>query len=415
MIYNYPHPEKFEKFDKPDLKGCRGNIVVWGAGKIGGIAAHCLKKQDVEIRAFCDIAEDKWGKEFCGYTVISPEQLYNNYPDATVIVSTVFYATIVQELIQKGYKNIYDCSSLFLEIDFEGYDFWMLPQYAIRNVEQYMATIYEQKYCENKIDQIFLNITTKCSLRCRDCSMFIPYIKEPCFYDANTMMEDLNKVLEVLGHIRILNFYGGEPLLHPKLADMMEKLRDDKRIERISVITNATILPDKKLLATFKEDGRILIRISDYGKLSSKMEIIRKLFEEEKIAYEVSNYAYWDAPSRIAPTMETEQQLFQKFQQCTAGNNLFFLNRKIYLCSTGSAVDNMEVFPPSETNYVDVGKYGGDLDNLKQKLNEYIGKIHKREYLDACNYCSGSHCVQFEDKRPVAIQTKELLNFEKLY
>ena len=415
MIYNYPYKEKFDTFEMPNLKRYSGNIVVWGAGKIGGVAAHCLKKKNIQVVAFCDVAEDKWGEEFCGYKIISPEQLKNEYPEAAVIISTVFHQTIVEHLKRLGYKNIFDCVSLFLQIDFEGYDFWMLPNYAIRNVEQYMATIYEQTIKDNEVDQIFLNITTKCSLRCRDCSMFIPYVSNPVVYDANIIMDDLFKVIDALGHVRVLNFYGGEPLLHPELSKMIAQLEGNERIDRISIITNATILPDEQLLNVLKKDKRVWMRISDYGVLSTKMQELKKMLEESRIVYEVANYKYWDAPSRIAPVNETEEELIAKFQQCTAGNNLFFLNRKLYLCSTGSAVDNMNVFPFSESNFVDVGKNGESVEVLCKELIEFLSRPKNKKYIDACKYCSGSHCVQFEDKRPVAVQTKERLEFDKLY
>lgn len=415
MVYYYPHPETFDEFEKPDFKKYSGNIVVWGAGRIGGMAEHCLKKAGVEICAFCDIAKDKWGSDFCGHKVISPDELQEQYPNAAVVISTVFHTTIYDELMKRGYENVYDCTSLFLKIDFEGYDFWMLPEYAIRNVEQYMAAVYEQKRKDTTIDQIFLNITTKCSLRCRDCSMFIPYVSNPVSYDAECIMEDFYKVLDCFGHIRIVNFYGGEPMLHPRLAQMISMLKNEERIDRISIITNATIVPDEEMLTVLKADKRIMVRISDYGNLSSRLSEIEEVFSKHGVAYEVANYTYWDSPSKIGLCDETEDELALKFQMCTACNVMFLLNRKLYLCSTGSAVNNIGAFPPSETNYVDMEKYADSLPLLYQKIKEFAERPKNKQYLDACRYCSGGHCVQFESKLPVAVQTKERLQFPKLY
>ena len=415
MIYYYPHPEMFENFEKPDFMKYSGNLIVWGAGRIGGVAEHCLRKAGVKILAFCDIAEDKWGTEFCGHKVISPETLKKNYPNAAILISTVFHSTIYETVSNYGYKNVFDCTSLFLKIDFDGYDFWMLPDYAIRNMEQYMAAVYRQIRKDNSIDQIFLNITTKCSLRCRDCSMFIPYVNNPCIYDADEIMKDFKSVLDCLGYIRIVNFYGGEPLLHPKLAEMILSLKDEKRVDRISIITNGTIIPNERLMQVLKDEPRIMIRISDYGVLSSKLKELEQRFSEYHIAYEVANYTYWDAPSKIALCNDSEEQLIEKFQLCTACNVLFLLNRKLYLCSTGSAVNNIGAFPKSENNYVDIAKYIDSIDLLKKKIIHFIERPQKKQYIDACRYCSGGHCVSFENKLPVAVQTKDKLEFPKLY
>ena len=180
MIYRYAHPEYFRDWDKPELKGLKKPLVLWGAGKVGGVAAHCLKTRGVEYAAFCDIAQDKWGTQFCGHEVISPDELQKRYPDAVVIITSVFYTSAYEMLKARGYRDIYDCVFLFMEIDFSGYDFWMSQEYAIRNIEQCIAAVRSQRTKSGIIDQVFLNITTKCSLRCRDCSLFIPYVTNPC-------------------------------------------------------------------------------------------------------------------------------------------------------------------------------------------------------------------------------------------
>ena len=90
MVYQYPHPEYFRDWNKPDFLVHDRSIILWGAGKVGGVAAHCLKKRGVLFEAFCDIAKDKWGTEFCGHPVISPEELQKYYPNAIVLISAVF-------------------------------------------------------------------------------------------------------------------------------------------------------------------------------------------------------------------------------------------------------------------------------------------------------------------------------------
>ena len=91
MVYHYPHPEWFRDWDRPDFKRINRPLILWGAGKIGGVAAHCLKQQGVEYAAFCDIASDKWGTQFCGHPVISPQELTERYPNAAVLITAGFF------------------------------------------------------------------------------------------------------------------------------------------------------------------------------------------------------------------------------------------------------------------------------------------------------------------------------------
>jgi len=228
-------------------------------------------------------------------------------------------------------------------------------------------------------------------------------------------MEDLYTVLDTLDHVRIVNFYGGEPLLHPELPFMIRRLAGEDRIDRISVITNGTLVPNSGLIEAMKAEKRFLVRISDYGKISSRLDELKGILNKNKIRYEISNYEYWDRPSTIKKVDETEEELIAKFKDCTAGNVLMILNRKVYLCSTGSSLCNMGVFPDSPDNYVDLSGTSEPIEELQKRILNFVARPGKGHYLDACRYCSGSHCVQFEEKVPVAEQTKELRRFEKLY
>lgn len=415
MMYFYPHPERFADFEKPDLKQFSGNIVLWGAGRIGGIAEWCLRKQGVEICAFCDIETEKWGTKFCGHDVLSPKQLKESYPNAVIVISTIYHEAVYENVVDMGYKKVFDSTSIFLQIDFEGYDYWMLPEYAIRNVEQYMSAVYEQTKKAQSVDILYLNITTKCSLRCRDCSAFIPYVKNPCYYDAETVMKDMRTLLDYLGHVRIIDLYGGEPMLHPELTKMVKMLKDERRTERIGIITNGTITPNAELLDALEDDRRVLFRISDYGELSSKIKEITRLLSERNIEYEITNYTFWERPSVIAPCEETEEQTKEKFRHCVAGHHAILMNRKLYQCLTAGAVDNIGALPPSESNYVDFEKYAETPEVLHQKIDEFLDRCINLEYFDACRYCSGLHCVHFGQRIPVAVQTKEKMEFMKLY
>ena len=410
MVYQYPHPEYFRDWNKPDFLVHDRSIILWGAGKVGGVAAHCLKKRGVLFEAFCDIAKDKWGTEFCGHPVISPEELQKYYPNAIVLISAVFYDSIRDSLEEMGYQDYYDCSALFMEIDFSDYDFWASKEYSIRNIEQYLSAILEQRTSGGKFDQIFLNITTRCTLRCKECSLFIPYVDKPCDYPSREIMDDLHKTLDALGHVRIVNFYGGEPLLHPDLAQMIRKLKNEKRIDRISIITNATIVPSDEVLSAIADEERFLFRISDYGSTSCRLREICVALQGKDIRYEIANYTYWDHASTIRKTNDTEEQLVKKFKLCTACNNMFMINRRGYLCSTGSAVCNMCGFPESPSNYIDMS----DDNNFSERMKKFVARPYNGQYMDACRYCSGTHGVNFEDKIPVAEQTREKLSFPRL-
>lgn len=410
MIYKYEHPELFSDWDKPDFEHLDRPVILWGAGRIGGVVAHCMKKRNVDYVAFCDIAADRWGTKFCGHKVISPEELKCCYSDAVVIITSVCYVDIWDTLQKMGIQTVYDCSSLLMEIDFSDFEFWTTREYAIRNVEQCLAGLWEQKKRAGSIDQIDLYITTKCSLRCRDCAVLIPYIQSPKNYDMTEILDDLTKVLDGLGHVRIVNFYGGEPMLHPHLVQMIRALRLESRFDRLSIITNGTIVPSEDLLQAMREEPRFMVRISDYGAISGKVQTIAELLKQYGIPYEITNYAYWDRGTKVERRNDTLEQLIKKFKSCTACSILHVHDRKGYLCCVASSGCSMGIFPVSPSNYIDLT----DTEALPERLNHFITRPGRDEYLDACKYCSGIHCIQFEEKVPVAVQATGLMKFPPL-
>lgn len=410
MIYKYAHPEHFSDWEKPDFDHLDRPVILWGAGRIGGVVAHSMKKRNLEFAAFCDTAKDKWGTQFCGHKVISPEELKRFYSDAVVIITAVFYMDIWESLQEMGMQDVYDCSSLLMEIDFSDFDFWTTEEYAIRNVEQCLGGLWSRKTGNGSIDHIMLNITTKCSLRCRECSALIPYVQFPKHYDVDELLGDLAKVLDCLGHVRAVNFYGGEPMLHPQLAQMIRALKFEARFDHLSIITNGTIVPNEDLLQAMGEEPRFMVRISDYGTISGKVQTLVELFEQHRIPYEVTNYAYWEKGTKIEWCNETQAQLTKKFKHCLGCSILYVHNRKGYLCNVASAGCNIGVFPASTSNYIDLA----DAEALPDRLKDFITRPNRGEYFDACKYCSGTHGIHSEEKVPVAVQAEGLLTFPPL-
>lgn len=412
MIYHYPHPEYFNGLEHPDFTRYSGNLILWGAGRIGGVAAHCLKQRGIKILAFCDTAIDKQGGEFCGYPVISPQEMKNSYPDAAVIVTSTFQDKIYQKLRQFGFGVVFNCVSLFLEFDYEGYDFWLTPEYANRMVYQYMEHTALRVMGIKKLERILLVITTRCSLRCKNCDSLIPYMKNHQHYNADDIAMDIEHVLEVIGSIRRISLFGGEPLLHPELPKILNRFLKDDRIGFVDVITNGTIAPSDDFLAvacSFPE--KFLMRISDYGELSRNIEKIKMLLSKNALKHEITNYSYWDRLQQMGHTGETEEELIVKYRDCTT-RTMYVNNGKLLICSPVTWLSQLGVLPNAELNYADLRAH----ENVrKTHIADYIRNRYADKYIDACKFCSGNHCVQFENKVPVAEQTTELLNSDDLF
>jgi sulfatase maturation enzyme AslB (radical SAM superfamily) len=121
-------------------------------------------------------------------------------------------------------------------------------------------------YLGNKeISYLKLSITRQCNLRCRHC--FVD--KRGQHMEMTVAKKSINLLLSSAGKIKVLIIYGGEPLLHPNLADIIayakkKALEKNKKI-LVAVPTNGTLL-DKNTLRVFKKHNVKLSISLDGGK-----------------------------------------------------------------------------------------------------------------------------------------------------
>ncbi|MDR1062238.1 MAG: radical SAM protein, partial [Clostridiales bacterium] len=325
---------------------------------------------------------------------------------------------ICAQLRELGYDDSLDCSSLFMEIDFDGYDAYMTPEFAARISENYLRNILLHYRRGPLIERLFVMINNKCSLRCKNCDAYIPYVKDAVNYDFGRIVESCQCALDAVGGVDTVDILGGEPMLHDRLSEILRYFIENPSVSRVTLITNGTILPGAELVETMKSP-KFVCRLSNYGKHSRRLGEIAALLGANAIRSEMTNYSQWDALPALSATNETRRELDAKFASCTA--NLFYLqDGKLFYCNVVASLTcnvRTDVLPPSPDDYLDLyeGECGGLRPDAKERIAAFAARLHTRRHIGACKYCTGSHCLQFENKVPVAEQTKERLEMPRAY
>ncbi len=406
MILRYDHPEWFETIEKPVLEKA-SEIFLWGAGKIATVVAHAIEKRGLDFAGFVDIAQEKQGTMYYDHIVISPEELYANHRNAMVIVSCAF--TSVLDDLKKNGMDAWDAHSLVSEVDMEGYRGTYTFEYLQRMVKQALSNFAAYYKVGLPINALYVMVTDKCSLKCKNCDGLIPYYSNPQNDSYEDIVESYNNILDVCGSVDKLNVFGGEPLLHPDIVKIVDYFAKDERCGVVSIISNGTITPRQDLIKVMK-NPKVVLRISDYGKWSRKRDEIEEVCKAEGINLEITNYEYWDRIPKIQRTNETPEELDYKYAMCTT-NYLYVKHKKIFHCVFAAAVSSFseDVIPDFERNYVEV-KEGN-----KKELSAFIRQLINKKHIDACKYCPGGHCIQWEEKVPVAEQAKCVLPRNELY
>jgi len=182
------------------------------------------------------------------------------------------------------------------------------------------------------LTDVTIIITTKCTLRCKDCVAMIPNYKRPHDFDMGACLSNIRKIVNAVDGINALVVQGGETFLYPQLSGFIAEVVNEKKIDDISVIINGTLLPDDKLLLTLK-NKKITVLLSDYGPLSNKKDELIRLFEENGICYEIrpmieGGWIDYGLPEKRNRTKKELQKMFKKCSfpkqnKMIIGNNLY--------------------------------------------------------------------------------------------
>jgi threonine dehydrogenase-like Zn-dependent dehydrogenase len=402
MHYKYPFADKFKDLPRPDFHAHSGNLILYGAGVNGLIAAVLLQKMGVEYICFADSDKRKWDTEYMGKPVISPHELKERYPDAAIMVTPYHLRPVYKQLREMGYKTLFDCLHLFLEFDTEDIE-PLLPKQrylpgqfpiAINNYLRKLSEFHVYGLGGNRGLTIF--VTERCTLRCKHCINFIPYYTSPKDCDFNTLSTALNLLFNT-GRFAYVNIEGGEIFLYKHLAKLVDILASFPDVEQIFPITNATILPDSGMLNSF-HNKKVIVRISNYNENSYKFLELTKLFDRNDISYNATlqQWSRFDV-KQFNRSEEENQKLFENC--CKSDGNPNLVHGKLYRCAFAPHLENLGVLPHSPQDCVDLTATAYDEVDLCKKVDELYAR---EKFIQACCYCEGR--TYAGEKIPIAEQ-----------
>lgn len=371
-----------------DVNKYDGNIplIIWGTGLIGRILYHGLEKKDINVSAFVDSfrKEDFYGKE-----IVTPRDLSEWYRREKIII-------LIGVTAKR--KEIEDILS-DLKID-KYYDAWNFIENLVEETDELQKASFgewqiRESYLRYKweihnpeklwIRSIDLMITEKCSLKCKDCSNLMQYYKHPVNFDLDFVKQSFDKLLDKVDRIGELRIIGGEPLMHSEFYKIVQWYRDCSKIGKIGVWTNGTIFPSEEIRQSLKTK-KLRMRFSDYAQLSYHLSDWIKYCEEENINYEVKRMDKWHDLGELKKRNFSREALRGTYQCCECRNLPTFLNGKLYNCPYAANADNLHAMQRKDAIRDSLDFSKEDVEYITADIKNFL---EKREYLMACDYCSG--------------------------
>ncbi len=391
MKYKYAHPEFFNGVPRPDFKSLSGNLVIYGAGFQGLLAAYLLDQQGIKVLCFGDQDVKKQGTTYYGLPVYSPEEMKYKFPQAVPIV-TPYNLRPAFEYVKNdlGYENAVTPFSLFLEFDSGKFnDLPEIPEWYHPDSLDYTIDMF-MKQCINlqTAHQLFgidASVTEVCNLRCRNCTSLMPNYQNPRHFDAADFLHDMRVIMQgrMIHHIFL---EGGEAFLWKPLSKVIRELCQAKELMNLIVLTNGTVIPDDDLLEALQHP-KVRVRISDYGSITKK-EQLSSLFEKNKIKY-ILHSQKWYELSAFHKEQYSEEKLRQVLIDCckATGTGSYLVDGKLFRCPIQAQLHCLNIYPSKEKDYVNLRDTDGA--RLQKRISEFMSAKHTPPMVELCLHCDG--------------------------
>lgn len=346
-------------------------LVIYGFGKVAHDNIEFLKN-NFNIVYIVDSNKEKCNCEFKGISVKHVDDVKDDLKNYKIVIMTANRnAALVGEDLEKfGLQS--------------GKDFCSMEQFL---TEWFWN--YKKKVC---LMEVHSTVTSRCTLKCKHCNMFMPYYKEHVGYTAKDILEDLELLFRHVDYIVAYRILGGEPLINNELEDMIKQIGDryGDRIGNIGIITNGTLLPDEKLIETSKKYN-VKFDFSDYTDVvdyKKRFDESVKIVSDAGLRYSVNRSLRWcDFGFPVNNRMYDFDKVREHMLSC--GPIFHGLNDgKYYYCHVSWSADKAKLLKNVPDDYVDLRTLDDD-DRAKEAILEHSNGNMAKGFVKLCKICGG--------------------------
>lgn len=343
---------------------------IWGAGKTGVDFLDKFKK-DLNIIGIIDSNEQLVGQDVEGIPIKKPEDI-SSFKDVKIII-TINTSEYIYEVTQ-----------------------YLRKQGLLEN-EHFFRYLLVQRilncYCHNclYIEQTDLSLTTRCTLRCKDCLLQMPYIENPVEFDWEEIKNRIDLSFKFVDCFGEYHLVGGEPTLSLELVKSIKYLGTEyrERFDTLVVVTNATLEPKEELLNIFKQ-YQVRVEISDYSyskafSAQQKVDLWIQKLEEKSIKYGIRKQESWYCFGRKKQENCCDREIQKCFEYCDCAiKTVSFLKDRVYLCARAAVAEDSGLSQMQEDNSFVLEE---PTEENRRKFLEYVCGYTPKGYLEECTKC----------------------------
>jgi uncharacterized radical SAM superfamily Fe-S cluster-containing enzyme len=228
-----------------------------------------------------------------------------------------------------------------------------------------------------------VHVADHCNLNCCGCSHFSP-IAEQEFIDVEIFNSDCKRLGELIdGKIITLKLMGGEPLLHPRLPEIIAIAGKYLSSARIVIFTNGILLAKQnEMFWKMCQINDVSIVISKYP-IKIDFDVIKQLAKRWHIPLEMvsRDNNVW---KKFSLDLQGKQDVNESYKNCT-GQEVYaqLYKGKIFVCPTIPYIryfnkyfnQNLEI---TDNDWIDIHQ----VKNIKE-ITDFLKKP-----MSFCRYCN---------------------------
>lgn len=243
-------------------------------------------------------------------------------------------------------------------------------------------------------------VTTHCNLNCKLCITGAPILSaEGKNFPFDLLIKTFDKYFQLVEHVDKFSLGGGEPLLQPRLGELVEHfMQYQNQFDELEIITNGTLIPPQSLLHVLTEHrDKITVLVDKYGELSPVADKVGDLLTERGIRNKVRIYygenchcGGWVDLTDFSlkhPNKEDQISLFQRcaYPRAIVRNGVCINDGLVLPCAHASLAQYKKLIPPEPPYYVNLLDPTKSIHDLQQEIVNQLNI----EYHPACAYCNG--------------------------
>lgn len=234
---------------------------------------------------------------------------------------------------------------------------------------------------------IDIGIVSHCNLNCKGCNHFSPIIPEE-FISLEEFESDIRRLAVLLSpKIRKIGLLGGEPLLHPQIAEFVRLSREVFPKQEIEILTNGLLL-DKQSEAFWRNcrECNVSIEITRYPINFDYKKIMRDKKSGVDIRFYGRSRYVEKTLFKLPLDLDGKQNKEESFLNCYMGGNCITLyHGRLYPCSYAAYIgwfnqkfgQNLQI---EADDFVDIYQ--------EQCLESIIDKL--THSIPFCRYCAAT-------------------------